>query len=108
MQAGHMQLSALADPTRRAILERLARKPMSVAEIASGFSVSRPAISQHLRVLSEAELVQHTSQGTRNVYRVDARGFAALRRYIDAMWERSLTDFKAVAEASYQRERRRR
>lgn len=108
MQAGHAQLSALADPTRRAIMERIARKPMSVVEIASGFAISRPAISQHLRVLKEAELVQHTPWGTRNVYRVDARGLAALRRYIDAMWERALTDFKAVAEASYQRERRRR
>lgn len=107
MQAGHAQLSALADPTRRAIVERLARRPMSVAEIASGFSVSRPAISQHLRVLKEAELVHHTPHGTRNVYRVDTRGLAALRRYIDGMWERALADFKAVAETSYQRERRR-
>jgi DNA-binding transcriptional ArsR family regulator len=108
VQAGHAQLCALADPTRRAILERLSRKPMPVAEIALGFSVSRPAISQHLRVLREAELVQCTPRGTRNVYRVDPRGLASLRRYIDTMWERGLTDFKAVAEASYQRERRRR
>jgi DNA-binding transcriptional ArsR family regulator len=108
MIPGHVQLSALADPTRRAIFERLAKKPMSVAEVAAGFAVSRPAISQHLRVLKDAELVHHTAHGTRNVYQVDSRGLAALRRYIDAMWDRALTDFKAVAEASYQRQRRRR
>ena len=107
MTSGHAQLAALADPTRRAIFERLARRPLSVVEVAAGFAVSRPAISQHLRVLKDAELVRATPRGTRNVYQVNPRGLAALRQYIDAMWERALTDFKAVAEASYQRERRR-
>jgi DNA-binding transcriptional ArsR family regulator len=107
MTPGHAQLAALADPTRRAIFEQLARKPMSVAEVASGFTVSRPAISQHLRVLKNAELVHDTPRGARNIYQVNQRGLAALRQYIDAMWNRALTDFKAVAEASYQRQRRR-
>jgi len=107
MAPGHAQLAALADPTRRAIFEQLARRPMSVAEVASGFAVSRPAISQHLRVLKTAELVRDTPSGARNIYQVNQRGLAALRQYIDAMWDRALTDFKAVAEASYQRQRRR-
>jgi DNA-binding transcriptional ArsR family regulator len=107
MTPGHAQLAALADPTRRAIFEQLARKPMSVAEVASGFTVSRPAISQHLRVLKNAELVHDTPRGARNIYHVNQCGVAALRQYIDAMWNRALTDFKAVAEASYQRQRRR-
>jgi len=108
MTPGHAQLAVLSDPTRRAIFERLARKPMSVAEVAAGFAVSRPAVSQHLRVLKSAELVRDTPQGTRNIYQVDTRGLAALRGYIDAMWDRALTDFKAVAEASYRRQARRR
>jgi DNA-binding transcriptional ArsR family regulator len=106
MTTGHAQLAALADPTRRAIFERLARRPMSVVEASAGLDVSRPAVSQHLRVLKGAELVRHTRQGTRNIYQVNPRGLAALRRYLDGMWDRALTDFKAVAEASYQRERR--
>ena len=78
---------------------------MSVAELAAGFAVSRPAVSQHLRALKVAELVRDTPQGTRNIYQVNPRGLAALRQYIDAMWDRALTDFKAVAEASYRRQR---
>ncbi|HVO89751.1 MAG TPA: metalloregulator ArsR/SmtB family transcription factor [Casimicrobiaceae bacterium] len=106
MLAGHLQLAALADPTRRAIFERVARKPMAVGEVAAGFAVSRPAVSQHLRVLEQADLVRHTRSGTRNVYQVNPRGLSALRQYIDAMWDRALGDFKTAAEASYQRERR--
>lgn len=106
MTPGHAQLAALADPTRRAIFERLARKPMSVAEVAAGFAVSRPAISQHLRVLKGAELVHDTRRGARNIYQVNQRGLGELRQYVDAMWDRALTDFKAVAEAAYQRQRR--
>ena len=67
--------------------------------------MSRPAVSQHLRALKIAELVRDTPQGTRNIYKVNPRGLAALRQYIDAMWDRALTDFKAVAEASYRRQR---
>jgi|SRR5215467_6842364 len=105
MSPGHAQLAVLSDPTRRAIFERIARKPMSVAELAAGFAVSRPAVSQHLRVLKGAELVRDTPKGTRNIYQVNPRGLDALRQYIDEMWDRALTDFKAVAEASYRRQR---
>jgi DNA-binding transcriptional ArsR family regulator len=106
MSPGHAQLAVLSDPTRRAIFERISRKPMSVAELAAGFAVSRPAVSQHLRLLKSAELVRDTPQGTRNIYQVNPRGLAALRQYIDAMWDRALTDLKAVAEASYRRQTR--
>jgi len=104
--AAQAQLAALGDPTRRTIFERIDRKPMSVTDVAAGLSVSRPAVSQHLRVLSHAELVRHTTQGTRNVYQINARGVEALRAYVDALWSRALADFKAVAEASYQPKRR--
>jgi len=97
------QLAALADPTRRAIFERLAKRPMAVGELASAFPVSRPAVSQHLRVLRAAKLVVHETQGTRNIYRVNPEGIAALRRYLDNLWTRALGDFKAAAEASYHR-----
>jgi len=96
--AAQAQLAALGDPTRRTIFERIARKPMSVVDVAAGLSVSRPAVSQHL--------VRHTTQGTRNVYQINARGVEALRAYVDALWSRALADFKAVAEASYQPKRR--
>lgn len=97
------QFQALADSTRRRIFEAVAQRPASVGELASRFPVSRPAVSQHLRILEEASLVAHDSQGTRNVYRVDPRGLQALRSYLDAMWDRALLDFKKVAEATYKR-----
>jgi DNA-binding transcriptional ArsR family regulator len=95
------QFAALADPSRRAIFERLARGPMAVGALAEGFPISRPAVSQHLRVLSEARLVKAERAGTQNIYRVNPEGVAALRDYLDAMWSRALGDFKAAAEASY-------
>ena len=97
------QLAALADPTRRAIFERLVRKPMAVGELAEGFEVSRPAVSQHLRALREARLVEHERAGTRNIYRVNPDGIAALRRYLDTLWTRALGDLKAAAESTYHR-----
>ena len=97
------QLAALADPTRRAIFEQLAKKPMPVGELADLFPVSRPAVSQHLRALRDARLVEHEKSGTQNIYRVNPEGIAALRRYLDNLWTRALGDFKAAAEASYQR-----
>ena len=99
------QLAALADPTRRAIFERLARRPMSVGELAAGFTVSRPAVSQHLKALKAARLVEHERSGTQNIYRVDPEGVAALRRYLDNLWTRALPDLKA-AESSCPRSRR--
>jgi DNA-binding transcriptional ArsR family regulator len=91
-------ITALGDPTRRAILERLSSGPRSVGEIASGLPVSRPAVSQHLRVLREARLVTERRDGTRRVYRVDPDGLAELRAYFDDFWTRALADFKATVE----------
>ncbi len=103
---GHAQLQALADPTRRGIFERLTERPSSVGELAARLPVSRPAVSQHLRILEDASLVLHTPDGTRNIYRVDPRGLGALRTYLDAMWGRALADFKTVAEATYKGRRK--
>ena len=89
---------ALADPTRREIFERIARRPSAVGELAAELPVSRPAVSQHLRVLKEAGLVVETKQGTRRVYRLESRGVAAMRDYLDRFWDQALAAFKAAAE----------
>ena len=106
MPEADTQFAALADPTRRAIFERLVRRPMAVGELADGFDVSRPAVSQHLRALKEAGLVHHEKSGTQNIYRVNPEGIAALRRYLDQLWSRALGDFKTVAESTWQRKRK--
>jgi DNA-binding transcriptional ArsR family regulator len=90
--------AALADPTRRQVFERLARKSSSVGEIAARLPVSRPAVSQHLKVLKDAGLVMHVADGTRRVYRIDPRGIAAMKNYFDRFWDRALAAFKAAAE----------
>lgn len=90
---------ALSDPTRRLIFERVARKPMPVGRLAAGLSVSRPAVSQHLRVLRNAGLVVCSKEGTRSMYRIDHRGVLAMRAYLDRFWDRALDAFKAAAEA---------
>ncbi len=90
--------AALGDPTRRQVFERLARRPLSVGELAGGLPVSRPAVSQHLKVLADAGLVVHEREGTRRVYRVDPRGIEAMRAYLDRFWDRALAAFKAAAE----------
>jgi DNA-binding transcriptional ArsR family regulator len=100
------QFAALADPSRRAIFERLAKQPLAVGELAAGLPISRPAVSQHLRVLSEARLVRHERAGTQNIYRANPEGIATLRGYLDSMWTRTLADFKAAAEASYAKPRK--
>jgi DNA-binding transcriptional ArsR family regulator len=89
---------ALGDPTRRQIFERLARKPLSVVELAADMPVSRPAVSQHLRVLKDARLVIERKAGTRRVYRLDPRGVSDMRAYLDRFWDRALAAFKAAAE----------
>ena len=91
-------MDALGDPTRRAIFERLRSGPRAVGEIANELPVSRPAVSQHLRVLKEAGLVTERRNGTRRLYRVDPDGLAELRDYFDAFWNEALTAFKAAAE----------
>jgi DNA-binding transcriptional ArsR family regulator len=91
-------LSALSDPTRNAIFERLAEGPKSVGEIAALLPVTRPAVSQHLKVLKEAALVSDEAVGTRRVYRIDPQGLGVLRRWLDEQWQRSLEDFKDKVE----------
>lgn len=78
-----MELEALGDSTRRAILERLLKGPLAVAEIADGFAISRPAISQHLKILKDAQLVIDRPDGNRNVYSINPRGFASLKAFVD-------------------------
>ena len=92
-------LSALADPTRRQIFEHIAARPRAVGELAVELPVSRPAVSQHLKVLREAQLVAVAPAGNRRIYEIDQRGVAALRDYLDGFWNRSLASFKRVAEA---------
>jgi DNA-binding transcriptional ArsR family regulator len=95
-------LDALGDPTRREIFESLRRGPCSVGELASGMPVSRPAVSQHLRVLKEAGLVVDRRDGTRRVYRVDPGGLTGIRAYFDSFWDEALERF--AAEARKERE----
>jgi len=91
-------LLALADPTRRIVFERLRRGPRPVGEIAEGLPVSRPAVSQHLKVLKEARLVTVYRDGTRQFYAIDTQGLSALRSYIDSFWDEALGAFKTYAE----------
>lgn len=91
-------LTALSDPTRRAVFEKLAGKPSSVADLAADLPVSRPAVSQHLRVLSDAGLVQCRAQGTRRIYVLRPAGLAELRAYLDQFWTDALAAFAAEVE----------
>ena len=90
--------AALAEPMRQKIVERLARGPMSVGELAAQLPVTRPAISQHLKVLKEAQLVTDRAEGTRRIYRVDPAGLAQIRRWLDQFWDESLAAFAEAAE----------
>ena len=92
-------ISALADPTRRAVFERLKEGPRPVGEIASGLPVTRPAVSQHLKILKDAGLVADRSVGTRRIYYIDPKGLGAMRAWLDQFWEASLDAFKLAAEA---------
>lgn len=89
---------ALADPTRHAIFERLKGGPLAVGELADGLPVSRPAVSQHLKVLKAAGLVTERRSGTRRVYRIEPRGVWALRESIDRLWEDALEAFRIAVE----------
>jgi len=92
-------LGLLGDPSRRAIFELLARQPCSVGELARRLPISRPAVSQHLRVLKDGGLVVDQARGTRRVYRLNPDGVAALRAYLDRVWDDALTSFQKAAEA---------
>ena len=91
-------MDALGDATRRSIFEQLRDGPRSVGELAAGLPVSRPAVSQHLRVLKEAGLVTERRNGTRRLYRLDPRGLEELRAYFERFWDDALEAFKAAAE----------
>jgi DNA-binding transcriptional ArsR family regulator len=95
-----MAITALADPTRRAVLEELRLGPRAVGEIALRLPVSRPAVSQHLRVLKEAGLVRDRAAGTRRIYSVNGDGLAELRDYVNDFWDDALAAFKAAAEST--------
>lgn len=91
-------LGVLGDPTRRAIVELLAARPRAVGELAAELPVSRPAVSQHLKVLKSVDLVVDHAVGTRRLYRLDPRGVHTLRDYLDGLWDRALKAFAAVVE----------
>jgi DNA-binding transcriptional ArsR family regulator len=96
--------AALADPTRRAVFERLAGGPRPVGELARGLPVSRPAISQHLKALKQAGLVSDEARGTRRVYRIDPQGLGALRAWLDRFWDAALAAYAAKAESQAETE----
>ena len=98
-------LAALSDPTRRAIFQHLAARPSAAGELARGLPVSRPAVSQHLRVLKEAGLVRETAAGTRRIYHLDPRGIAAVREWLDALWGSALDAFPSFADEHTEQEK---
>ncbi|HSB88258.1 MAG TPA: metalloregulator ArsR/SmtB family transcription factor [Ilumatobacteraceae bacterium] len=98
------ELAALGDPTRRAIFERLVDGPRPVVDIARGLPVSRPAVSQHLKILKQAGLVTDRAAGTKRLYQVRPEGLAALRAYFDQFWNRSLAAFKQAAESNQEKQ----
>jgi DNA-binding transcriptional ArsR family regulator len=99
-------LAALADPTRRAIFERLAAQPSPVGVLARDLPVTRPAVSQHLKVLKEAGLVTETAIGARRIYRLDPRGIAAMRDWLEALWSAALDAFQEFADEETGKEER--
>ena len=102
MQSG---LHALGDPTRLAIFEMLGNSPHAVSELAAGLPVSRPAVSQHLRILKQARLVKDRRDGTRRIYELNPEGIALLRDHFAELWDKALMAFQRVAEQEYRREK---
>jgi DNA-binding transcriptional ArsR family regulator len=96
-------LEALGDATRLTILQSLARRPLAVRELAETLPVSRPAVSQHLRVLKDARLVNDRKAGTKRIYEVNPEGIALLREHFDRLWEQALTAFQMTAEKTKER-----
>jgi DNA-binding transcriptional ArsR family regulator len=96
--ANAQAFAALSDPTRRQVFERLADGPRAVGDLAEGLPVSRPAVSQHLKVLKEAGLVTDRAEGTRRVYQIDPQGLGQLRAWLDRFWDAALAAFVAEAE----------
>ena len=91
-------IGALGDPTRRAIFECLARQPMAVGQLSAELPVTRPAVSQHLKVLKQAGLVINQAAGTRRIYRINSDGVRAIHAYLDQMWSQALAGFQLAAQ----------
>ena len=102
-----LALSALGDPTRREIFERLAQRPRAVGEVARGLPVSRPAVSQHLKVLKQAGLVREFAEGTRRIYHIDPGGVGAMREWLDEHWRGALAAFRQFADDVHEKEQSR-
>jgi DNA-binding transcriptional ArsR family regulator len=98
-------LSALGDPTRREIFERVAERPRAVGDLARGMPVSRPAVSQHLKVLKEAGLVREVAEGSKRIYHIDPRGVGAMREWLDKQWLEALTAFQKYADDLHEKEK---
>jgi DNA-binding transcriptional ArsR family regulator len=98
-------LTALGDPTRLAIFEMLGDHPQAVNQLAAGLPVSRPAVSQHLRVLKDARLVRDRREGTRRIYELNPEGLALLRDHFAKLWDQALSAFKKFAEEEHQKEK---
>ena len=96
--ANAIAFAALAEPMRVAIVERLAERPMAVGELAALLPVSRPAVSQHLKVLKEAKLVRDHAEGTRRIYAIDPAGLGAIRTWLDRFWDKALAAYAEAAE----------
>ena len=100
--ANALAFAALAEPMRVAIVERLAKRPMAVGELAAELPVSRPAVSQHLKVLKEAKLVRDQAEGTRRIYSLDPAGLGPLRQWLDRFWDKALAAYAEAAEKEEQ------
>lgn len=98
MSASSKAFNALGDPTRRAIFEKLHDRPLAVVDIADGLPISRPAVSQHLKVLKEAKLIALKTVGNKNIYELNREGILAMRDYLDKIWDDALANFKTIAE----------
>lgn len=106
MTNANRAFAALTDPTRRAVFERLRYGPRPVGEIARGLPVTRPAVSQHLKVLKEAGLVDDRSEGTRRIYHIDPKGLGAMRAWLDQFWDSALSAFAEEAERAAKKEQK--
>lgn len=100
--ANAILFAALAEPMRIAIVERLAQRPMAVGELAAGLPVSRPAVSQHLKVLKQAALVRDHAEGTRRIYSLDPAGLGPIRQWLDRFWDKALAAYAQAAEREEQ------
>jgi DNA-binding transcriptional ArsR family regulator len=98
MANGHSAFAALAEPMRTTIVERLAARPMAVGELAALLPITRPAVSQHLKILKEAQLVRDQARGTRRIYSIDPAGLGAIRAWLDRFWDQNLAAYVEAAE----------